>query len=174
MSKNTLLSTFYSYKGGVGRTLALVNTAVALTRKGHNVIIWDMDIEAPGAQNIPYFKPLRANIKGGFVDIAADFKANNYRKIDEKKFESYLVTHPENEKLRLLPTGNLEKDKEYAEKFTAIEWDKLFGKGKQAGYILFELIRAELLKYNPDFVLIDSRTGITDIGGVCCVQLPEV
>ena len=25
-----------------------------------------------------------------------------------------------------------------------------------------------------DFVLVDSRTGITDIGGICTVQLPDI
>lgn len=177
MNTNTLFATFYSFKGGVGRTIALVNTAVALTRKGHSVIIWDMDIEAPGVQNIPYFAPLWPYIQGGFVDVAADFSANKFCEINNDKLSSYLVHHPDNGNLRLLPAGKLGEAhdyNEYSRKFAAIEWDKLFGKGKKSGYVLFELIRNELLKYNPDFVLIDSRTGYTDIGGVCCVQLPHV
>ncbi|MCK4760840.1 MAG: P-loop NTPase [Candidatus Aminicenantes bacterium] len=58
MSDSTLFATFYSFKGGVGRSLTLVNTAVELTRRGHSVIIWDMDIEAPGIQDIPYFEKM--------------------------------------------------------------------------------------------------------------------
>ena len=103
MNSNTLIATFYSFKGGVGRTIALVNTAVALTLKGHSVIIWDMDIEAPSIQNIPYFEPLRHLIKGGFVDVAADFKEKNYKGINADKLSSYVITHPNNDKLRLFP-----------------------------------------------------------------------
>ena len=29
-------------------------------------------------------------------------------------------------------------------------------------------------KDNYDFVLVDSRTGVTDIGGICTIQLPDV
>jgi uncharacterized protein YjbI with pentapeptide repeats len=179
MATNTLIATFYSFKGGVGRTLSLVNTAVALTNMGKSVIIWDMDVEAPGIQNIPYFEPLSKKITGGFVDIVSDYKKNKYRDLDAERFTRYLATHPENEKLRLLPVGNIKDDASYARKFNAIEWEKLFGrttgaKDRTVGYRLFELIRRQLEAFHPDFILIDSRTGYTDIGGVCCVQLPDV
>lgn len=38
---------FFSYKGGVGRSLALCNTAAALCRQGFKVGLIDLDIEAP-------------------------------------------------------------------------------------------------------------------------------
>ena len=37
------LVTFYSWKGGVGRTLALANTAVQLARRGRRVLMVDWD-----------------------------------------------------------------------------------------------------------------------------------
>jgi MinD-like ATPase involved in chromosome partitioning or flagellar assembly len=40
--------TFYSYKGGVGRTMALVNAAIVLAQSGRKVLIVDFDLEAPG------------------------------------------------------------------------------------------------------------------------------
>jgi len=40
--------TFYSYKGGVGRTLALANIAFYLSKFEFNVCILDFDVEAPG------------------------------------------------------------------------------------------------------------------------------
>ena len=43
--------TFYSYKGGVGRTLALVNVANRLVEFGKKVCILDFDLEAPGLQS---------------------------------------------------------------------------------------------------------------------------
>ncbi len=45
---HTKVVTFYSYKGGVGRTMALVNTAHVLARDGWRVLLVDFDLEAPG------------------------------------------------------------------------------------------------------------------------------
>lgn len=42
----------YSYKGGSGRTVAAGNIAAALAKQGKKVLILDMDIEAPGLQNL--------------------------------------------------------------------------------------------------------------------------
>ncbi|MFM6082613.1 MAG: AAA family ATPase, partial [Dolichospermum sp.] len=44
--------TFFSFKGGVGRTTALVATALTLARNGHRVAIVDLDLEAPGLSTI--------------------------------------------------------------------------------------------------------------------------
>ena len=43
---------FYSYKGGVGRTTSLALTATYLSRKGKNVFVLDCDFEAPGIVTI--------------------------------------------------------------------------------------------------------------------------
>src|ERR1041384_149121 len=40
--------TFYSFKGGVGRTFALGDVAVYLARWGYRVLCVDLDLEAPG------------------------------------------------------------------------------------------------------------------------------
>lgn len=47
--------TFYSYKGGVGRTLALANIGVLLAKHGKRVLLMDWDLEAPGLER--YFQP---------------------------------------------------------------------------------------------------------------------
>jgi len=43
--------TFYSYKGGVGRSMALANVAALLARWGRRVLIIDWDLEAPGIED---------------------------------------------------------------------------------------------------------------------------
>ena len=48
-------TTFYSYKGGVGRTLLAANVAVELSRRG-KTLLWDLDIEAPGLHRIEGLK----------------------------------------------------------------------------------------------------------------------
>ncbi|HLM42734.1 MAG TPA: AAA family ATPase, partial [Myxococcaceae bacterium] len=39
---------FYSYKGGVGRSMALANVATLLAHRGRRVLVVDFDLEAPG------------------------------------------------------------------------------------------------------------------------------
>jgi MinD-like ATPase involved in chromosome partitioning or flagellar assembly len=43
--------TFYSFKGGVGRSMALANVAVLLANWGYKVLAVDFDLEAPGSEN---------------------------------------------------------------------------------------------------------------------------
>ncbi|MEA2758060.1 MAG: hypothetical protein QOH65_673 [Methylobacteriaceae bacterium] len=45
-----MIYTFYSYKGGVGRSMALANIAETLHEKGLRVIMIDWDLEAPGLE----------------------------------------------------------------------------------------------------------------------------
>src|ERR1039458_5982334 len=40
--------TFYSFKGGVGRSMALMNVAYTLAGWGRHVLVVDVDLEAPG------------------------------------------------------------------------------------------------------------------------------
>ncbi len=60
--------TFYSYKGGVGRSMALANTAVLLARQGKRVLVVDWDLEAPGLERyFTYFKSEDPN--KGLLDL---------------------------------------------------------------------------------------------------------
>src|ERR1700733_3260070 len=43
--------TFYSFKGGVGRSMALANAAASLAKWGYSVLIVDWDLEAPGIEH---------------------------------------------------------------------------------------------------------------------------
>ena len=46
------LVSFYSFKGGVGRTTTMVMTAIALARKGKKIVVLDFDLEAPGVASL--------------------------------------------------------------------------------------------------------------------------
>src|SRR5262249_13442037 len=54
--------TFYSYKGGVGRSMALANVAALLARWGQRVLVLDWDLEAPGLEK--YFERPTSRIDG--------------------------------------------------------------------------------------------------------------
>jgi Mrp family chromosome partitioning ATPase len=51
-STKAKIISFYSYKGGVGRTVALIQTANLLAAKGKKVALIDLDIEAPSFNEI--------------------------------------------------------------------------------------------------------------------------
>ena len=44
-----MIVTFYSYKGGVGRSMAMVNVAEVLVRRGYSVVLCDWDSRGSGA-----------------------------------------------------------------------------------------------------------------------------
>jgi hypothetical protein len=72
MARGTIV-TFYSYKGGVGRSFAMANVATILARWHFKVLCIDWDIEAPGLSY--YFAPhIPAEGSGtGLVDMLAGF-----------------------------------------------------------------------------------------------------
>jgi Mrp family chromosome partitioning ATPase len=66
---------FYSFKGGLGRTTALVLSALQLTRQGKKVALVDFDLEAPGLG--PLFQPDFPEIAAvrGTADFLLDWQA---------------------------------------------------------------------------------------------------
>ncbi|MCU1686976.1 MAG: hypothetical protein JWQ81_7715 [Amycolatopsis sp.] len=152
--------TFYSYKGGVGRSFTLANTAVLLARWGHRVLCVDWDLEAPGLD--AYFRPMMSVAPvSGVVDLIDDFLAG--------------TTYPAPHITRLTGMGKLDliaagrADEHYAGRVQEINWELLYEKGF-GDYL--ELCRAQWTA-EYDYVLLDSRTGISDIGGICTAHLPD-
>jgi MinD-like ATPase involved in chromosome partitioning or flagellar assembly len=165
--------TFYSYKGGVGRTLALANIAVYLSRFDQNVCIIDFDLEAPGLHyKLSEFFP--GPIESGLVDYIYEFSStgNVPGSLDKYLLKANNIP-PKQGKIHLLPAGNV-LSSEYWKKLASIDWHGLFYKEGGEGIPFFlelkEKIRQEL---KPDFLLIDSRTGITEMSGVCTSILPD-
>jgi MinD-like ATPase involved in chromosome partitioning or flagellar assembly len=153
--------TFYSYKGGVGRSFTLANVAVLLARWGFRVLTIDWDLEAPGLHH--YFgKLLPKSPRGGVVDLAYDFLAGADRPSDHA-----LRLELEDGVVALLAAGR--DDSDYTGRVQGIDWEDLYRRGFAE---FLERCRAEWTEHY-DFVLIDSRTGISDIGGICTAHLPD-
>jgi hypothetical protein len=62
-------------------------------------------------------------------------------------------------------------DDSYARRVQALDWERMYLEDN-LGNVL-EQWRTEWMR-RYDIVLIDSRTGITDIGGICTAQMPDV
>ncbi|MFK7743668.1 MAG: tyrosine-protein kinase family protein [Roseobacter sp.] len=152
--------TFYSYKGGVGRSLAVANVAAQLAQEGHKVLVIDWDLEAPGLED--YFDNFRIN---------ADGRGLLFLLTSRNRFEDHiwrLTSIKDDSALDFLPSGRDEQDYyPTLERFSQAEFFASDG-----GDYLEEL-RAEWNRLY-DYVLIDSRTGLSDAGGVCTIQLPDI
>lgn len=159
------ICTFYSYKGGVGRSMALANVAALLAQWGHRVLCVDWDLEAPGLHL--YFEdwldnpPLR-----GVLELVGDLAGSKPISIADYTTEVNLPDMRGH--LDVMPAGGL--DESFVGRVQALDWDQLYADG--LGTRLEEL--RDAFKREYDFVLLDSRTGITDIGGICTVQLPDL
>ena len=65
------IATFYSFNGGVGRTLALVNVAVELAGRWRRLLLVDFDLEAPGLDTFDLGRPPRPT--PGVVDFVSAY-----------------------------------------------------------------------------------------------------
>jgi len=159
--------TFYSYKGGVGRTLALSNVAIRLAELGKNVCVLDFDLEAPGLNF--KFKNYRlvTPISKGIVDYIFQFTNENKIGNSILEFATHLVPNKTYSKsICFIPAGNTESS-EYWRKLSSINWSDLFYSENARGVQFFLDIKAKIeSELKPDVLLIDSRTGITDISGI--------
>jgi tetratricopeptide (TPR) repeat protein len=159
--------TFYSYKGGVGRTLALSNIAIRLSELKKKVCLLDFDLEAPG---LPFkfknYKPRNA-IQKGIVDYISHSIYTQNRSEPIKEYSIVLDAPNANfTDITLIPAGNIEED-QYWKTLSSIKWAELFYSEDAEGVNLILNLKAKIEKeLDPDVLLIDSRTGITDIAGI--------
>lgn len=138
---------WHSYRGGVGKSLLAVNTAVMLAQLHKKVMIVDFDLRAPSLQT--YFQDFSENI---------DFNRN------KSSFTDFLIgaSSPE-DVIQKTDLVNLEfaiSDIEILQKTSKIR-TKLSqsGEGKFLAK-LFEFIRY-CNKMNYDYLLIDCMPGVT-------------
>lgn len=156
---------FYSYKGGVGRTTSLISFANYYSNiKEKNVVIMDFDFEAPGIINF-FDIDFEKNPKNGVIEYLLDTQTskesldfNNYYIAVSKRFSG-------KGNIYAIPAGNifdLQNIKSYLEGLSRIDINSaeiILTKLKE----LLDVIKKEL---NPDIILIDSRTGFNDIFGL--------
>ncbi len=168
MAKGIVI-TFYSYKGGVGRSFALANIGALLSKWGLEVLCVDWDLESPGLSQ--YFrkyisKKIREKKRGvvEYVTDIAEKSTTNWREYITK-----LDIPTSKSPISLMVAG--EQNESYIERLRKLDWEKLY-KDNDLGKSL-EKMRSEWKK-EYDFILIDSRTGITDIGGISTIHLPDI
>lgn len=159
---------FFSFKGGVGRTTTLVATAVTLARYGHRVAIVDLDLEAPGLSTI--FSPSTSN-NPGVIDYLLEKKiqrSNWQLRTHLLPINDQTLLGDAGETLRLLPAGTV--DHNYLEKLARLDFQNLMD-GELASTMREMLKELESAAKPLDFILMDARAGFHDIGGLAITDL---
>jgi MinD-like ATPase involved in chromosome partitioning or flagellar assembly/tetratricopeptide (TPR) repeat protein len=180
---NGHIVTFYSYKGGTGRTMGVANTAWLLAGNGFRVLVVDWDLESPGLHR--YFHPFlldkRLVSSPGVIDMIRDYASAAMEPshgaaadwMDEHAAVlDYAVSlewqFPEGGGIDLLPAG--QQDRAYARKVSTFDWSSFWD--RLGGGVFVDALAANM-RAHYDYVLIDSRTGLSDSAGICTIQLPD-
>ena len=162
-TKSKIVS-FYSYKGGVGRTVTLIQTAHLLADKGKKVAIIDLDIEAPSFNDV-----FEDDINGekGIINYLYN-KLYNI-KSDENdsiaKFVSKLNVNSDGE-VYVIPAGEISL--KYIKMLELLKERRIY----ENQYITEFIMELEK-QYNIDYVLIDSRTGLNNWGALSIADISD-
>jgi MinD-like ATPase involved in chromosome partitioning or flagellar assembly len=177
--------TFYSYKGGTGRTMAMANVAWILAAAGNRVLMVDWDLEAPGLHRYfyPFLRDKELVTSTGVMDIVMDFmvQAMTPPSSEQDRDKTWYLQYADvlrhavsidwdfgKGQLDLLPAGR--QNASYATQVNSFNWDNFYE--RLGGGTFLEALRASMLR-EYEYVLIDSRTGVSDTSGICTVQLPD-
>ena len=214
--------TFYSYKGGTGRSMALANFAWILAANGKRVLMIDWDLEAPGLHR--YFRPFLTDPEltetDGLIDAiwglagtALETAQLSSSVSPEEGFERVAealqdatrrlrpIERAPESSVAILPAEAAKKPGRASrpasprtsepQLFATGGSIDLIGAGRQgptysarvntfAWQRFYELNGAQLLEHAKsylrsayDWVLIDSRTGVSDTSGICTIQMPD-
>jgi len=165
---------FYSYKGGVGRSLALAYTAKYLAERNIGVCVLDFDLEAPGVAYKFQEESKLVPSKLGVVDYVYSCITSDKAPDD---IEEYFSTVYQQNKYGYIKVMNAGKDintNKYWNNLSYINLDNLFLNKDGEGLYIFENLKRQIEEQiNPDYLLIDSRSGITTMGKVCNSILPD-
>jgi MinD-like ATPase involved in chromosome partitioning or flagellar assembly len=175
--------TFYSYKGGTGRSMALSNVAWILASNGYRVLLIDWDLEAPGLHRYlrPFLVDPELSSTPGLIDFVWDAArvsltptgSESSHRPQFPSLKDYVVGLKWNFRgqgsIKFIPAG--QQNENYAQRVNTFDWDNFYE--RLGGGKLFHAER-ERLRASYDYVLIDSRTGVSDTSSICTVQMPDV
>ncbi|MFE6866932.1 FxSxx-COOH system tetratricopeptide repeat protein [Kitasatospora sp. NPDC057692] len=182
--------TFYSFKGGTGRTMALANLGWILASQGLRVLVVDWDLEAPGLHR--YYHPLlvdpELHATDGLIDMLRAYVDEALPGPDRPgpgpdprdwlaapgRLEQYLcglaLDLPDGGRLDLMPAGR--QNAAYSAAVTSFNWRSFYTRADIRGAEFLYALREQWTS-SYDYVLIDSRTGVSDTSGICTVLMPD-
>ncbi|WP_214111004.1 tyrosine-protein kinase family protein [Acrocarpospora catenulata] len=176
--------TFYSFKGGAGRTMTLANTAWILAANGKRVLVVDWDLESPGLHKFfrPFLKSTDIATTQGVIELISDYCWSATRQVqrpaDWHREYARVGVHtvsiewehfPGDGAIDFLSCGRQNRD--YSALVSDFDWDNFYR--RLGGGQFLDALRDDMRR-NYDYVLIDSRSGLSDIADICTVHLPDI
>ncbi|MEV7846699.1 hypothetical protein AB0O50_22220 [Streptomyces cyaneofuscatus] len=161
-----VVSTFYSLRGGVGRSTALAHAARIMAGQGLNVLCVDMDLEAPGLASLLDVEDRVTDGMGVVPLLAAAEVSGEIIALDE-----HVIRVSEDDGLFLLPAGS--PGAEYARLLSHLDPSAWYGEDEiNPLRLLIEAMSS--LAEQPDVVLIDSRTGISPLAAPLLFDVSDI
>jgi CO dehydrogenase nickel-insertion accessory protein CooC1 len=176
--------TFYSYKGGTGRTMALANVAWILAGNGKRVLAVDWDLESPGLHKFfhPFLDESTVSATPGVIEIINEYQLaaldpeprpsdwhREYAQVQRHAVSLKWDHFPHGGQLDFLSAGRQNRD--YSAAVCSLDWDDFYE--RLGGGRFFRAMRDDM-KEKYDYVLIDSRTGLSDVADICTIELPDI
>ncbi len=156
--RKPLFVTFYSFKGGVGRTTALGFAAKGLVAEGLRVVAIDFDLEAPG---LSFLFPSGVGGEMGLLDYLYQRYLTPEDNIPDIRDCIQLVNINAPGELFIVPAG--EYDENYIHKLADLDVSVFYRRGRNPLHDLFSDIISAI---DPDVILIDARTGFNAMSAV--------
>ena len=185
--------TFYSYKGGVGRSMAVLNTGALIASRGFRVLIIDFDLEAPGLSHLNEKNASEADLfpLAGVAELLHDAdrleaEADLFTLSPSELAARYTFTYKlptslgksKGASLSIMPAGRLGDG--YTTRLKELNLKGLyedFGAPKVArsrGQNLILAFKSVLTRSGDyDYILVDSRTGHSEEAGICTRDLAD-
>jgi hypothetical protein len=167
---------FYSYKGGVGRSLLLAYAAKFLANLGKGVVALDLDFEAPGLHYKLGGDQISGppSFTGGSVPylLATADGAASAPPLEDHTI-SVAVPADKGGWLRLMPAGPAPHQAYWAALKELGERLRLGDPSGQGFMALLDLQARIQDELKPDYLLIDARTGVTEIGCLATTVLAD-
>lgn len=168
--------TFGSLKGGVGRTTALFVLAMELSRRGKNILVVDLDLEAPGLASLILRDDERP--KYGAIDYLVERGLGGTPDADLHLFvETSRLTdrHFEQGRVDLIPATGIASQLRPANMLAKLSRALLETPGKNgplslSGQVLEMIERFAALK-QYDAIMIDSRAGLAELSAAPLLSL---
>lgn len=158
-------TTFYSVRGGVGRSTSLAYVGRILASRGRRVICVDLDIEAPGLASL-FGVESEVTDGHGVVPLLVALDQGQ-----EPEVSNHLIRVSSKDELYCLPAGR--PNAEYARLLQYINPSAWYTEEKNPLRDLFSALK-ERLPFRPDVILFDARTGISEISAPLLFDLADI
>jgi len=161
---------WYSHKGGVGRSTGLCATAMCLAKAGKRIVVVDLDLESPGLGTLLSGAPIEHGIIDYLLErlVAGTSFAPNVNDYLTRQNDPQLIGDG-GEPIVCIPAGSVSRW--YLEKLARLDYELLTIHDPTAPNPLADILQQVKREISPDFVFIDCRAGLHDLGGLAVHQL---